>query len=54
MYKIVNYTKKILNVIQQNDHFNTTETQLSHEIWMIKGLLIMTYVSHFKRIIPLL
>jgi hypothetical protein len=42
----MSHTLKLLSLNIAKLSLNTTETQLSHEICMIKVLLIMTYVSH--------
>jgi hypothetical protein len=55
MMTYVSYLKTIITTVSLNTaklSLNTTETQLSHEICMIKVLLIIiSYVSHFKSII---
>jgi hypothetical protein len=44
----LNTAKLSLNTAKLS--LNTTETQLSHEIFMIKVLIIMTYIPHLKSI----
>jgi hypothetical protein len=48
----VSYFKTIITTVALNTaklSLNDTETKLSHEICMIKVILIMVYVPHFKR-----